>query len=81
MNGLSVPLKSNKLHVVVALSRHGQTVRQGRRGHRRDPERIRRLLVCGSVVQLLERLPVTQEASGSSPGAPADFSTRNLFCA
>ena len=32
-NGLSVPLKSNKLHVVVALSRHGQRELEGTGGH------------------------------------------------
>src|SRR5439155_675163 len=52
-NVLSVPLKSNKLHVVAALSRRGHKVRQGRRGHRREPEGIRRSLVCGGVAQLV----------------------------
>jgi hypothetical protein len=64
MNALSVPLISNKLHVVVALSRHGKWEREGARGYRREPGGIRRL-ICGGVVQRLERLPVTQEAAGS----------------
>ena len=38
----SVPLKSGKLHVVVALSRQGQKVPQGTRGCRRKPESTRR---------------------------------------
>jgi hypothetical protein len=45
-------------------------------GHRREEAVINKELKfqCGGVVQLvrtLERLPVTQEAAGSSPVAPA----------
>ena len=35
---------------------------------------------CLGLVHRLERLPVTQEAAGSSPVAPANFSTRNPSC-
>ena len=48
-NGLSVPLKSNKLHVVVALSRHGQMEQEGTRGNRKEFDDV----VCGGVVQLV----------------------------
>jgi len=41
-HGLSVLLKSSKLHVVVALSRQGQKLPQGTRGCRREPESTRR---------------------------------------
>jgi hypothetical protein len=52
-------------------------VRQGTRGCRREPEGIRQSLLCGGVVQLV-RTPVTQEAAGSSPVAPANSSTGNF---
>jgi ribosomal protein S18 acetylase RimI-like enzyme len=35
-----VPLKSNKLHVVVALSRQGQKVRKGTTGNRKESAEI-----------------------------------------
>ncbi len=47
-NGLSVPLKSNKLHLVVALSRHGQIEQEGTRGNQKESD-----AVCGGVVQLV----------------------------
>ena len=43
----------NQLRANAWLSRHGQMILQGRRGHRREPEGIRRPLVCGGVVQLV----------------------------
>jgi hypothetical protein len=57
-------------YIIVALSRQGQKVRQGTRGCRREPEGISQSLICGGVVQRV-RTPVTQEAAGSSPVAPA----------
>jgi hypothetical protein len=36
------PFDINQLRLVVALSRHGQTVRQGMRGYQREPNGIRR---------------------------------------
>ncbi len=48
-NGLSVPLKSNKLHVVVALSQRGQMEQEGTRGNRKEFDDV----VYGGVVQLV----------------------------
>src|SRR4029077_13706103 len=48
-------------------------------GIRREPEGIRQSLLCRGVVQLV-RTPVTQEAAGSSPVAPANSSNRRPVC-
>src|SRR5260370_42162290 len=46
---MSVPLKSNKLPVVVALSRHGKMEGKGTRENRKESDDV----VCGGVVQLV----------------------------
>src|SRR5215471_3483980 len=45
--------------------------RQGTRGHRREPEGIRRSLLCGGVVQLVRTPACHAGGRGSSPVAPA----------
>jgi hypothetical protein len=54
-NGLSVPSKSNKLHVVVALSRHFRAVSDtaGKWGERKGTVRQKQSNICGGVVQLV----------------------------
>ena len=60
MNGLSVPLRSNKLHVYAALSRHVQMEREGIGRHLKEPDgigehnnKVNEFVPCGGVVQLV----------------------------
>jgi hypothetical protein len=59
------------------LSRHVQMERDGIGRHLKEPDGIGehnnkgQFVPCGGVVQLVRTLPVTQEAAGSSPVAPA----------
>ena len=68
------PFDIDQLHLVVARSRHGQTVPRGAKRYQRERDGIRRSFrMRGGVVQ--------QEAGGSSPVAPAKTLRTTATCA